>query len=119
MDGIRRVAVRILGAPFTRRARRDVGFCVIGALTGGAGFVVVVATLVVALVMCGSLVGAVIGLPLAVAAIGLARLQPAARSARPDSSTVRRPIGAGRGDGCRAGTREDIGFPFMCLEWSG
>jgi signal transduction histidine kinase len=74
MGGIRRVAVRILGAPFTRQARRDVGFCVIGALTGGAGFVVVVGTLVAALVMCGSIVGAVIGLPLAVAAIGLARL---------------------------------------------
>jgi signal transduction histidine kinase len=74
MDGIRRAAVRILGAPFTRRARRDVGFCVVGALTGAAGFVVVVATLVAALVLCASIAGAVIGLPLAVAAITLARL---------------------------------------------
>jgi signal transduction histidine kinase len=78
MDGIRRVAVRIIGAPFTRRARRDVGFCATGALAGGAGFVVVAAALVAALVLCGSIVGAVIGLPLAAAAIGLARLLGAA-----------------------------------------
>jgi signal transduction histidine kinase len=77
MDGIRRVAVMLLRetlrAPFTRRAWRDVRFCSIGAITGVAGFAVVAAVLVPALAISGSVVGAVIGLPLVVAAIGVAR----------------------------------------------
>jgi signal transduction histidine kinase len=73
MEQIRRVTVLLSRAPFTRQAWRDVRFCAIGAITGGAGFAVVAAMLVPALVISASMVGAVIGLPLAVAAIGIAR----------------------------------------------
>jgi signal transduction histidine kinase len=73
MDEIRRVTVLLLGAPFTRRAWRDVWFCATGAITGVAGFAVVVAVLVPALAMSGSIVGAVIGLPLIIAALGIVR----------------------------------------------
>jgi signal transduction histidine kinase len=74
MDGIRRVTVLLLGAPFTRRARRDLWFCATEAITGLAGFALVVAIGVPGLVISLSIVGAVIGLPLLAAAIGLARL---------------------------------------------
>jgi signal transduction histidine kinase len=73
MNGIGRVAVLLLRAPFTRRAWRDVWFCTAGAITGLAGFAVVVATLVPALALIATAVGAVIGLPLAGTAIGIAR----------------------------------------------
>jgi hypothetical protein len=73
MDGIRRAVLLLLRAPFTSRAWRDVRFCAAGAITGVAGFAVVAAVLVPALVLSGSIVGTVIGLPLAVAAIGIAR----------------------------------------------
>jgi signal transduction histidine kinase len=78
MEEIRRVAVMLpratFGAPFTRRAWRDVRFCATGAITGVTGFAVVAATLVPALATSASVAGAVIGLPLVVVAIGLARL---------------------------------------------
>ena len=73
MDGIWRVTVLLLRAPFTRQAWRDVWFCVAGAITGVAGFAVVAAALVPALAVSATVVGAVIGLPLAVAGIGVAR----------------------------------------------
>jgi signal transduction histidine kinase len=73
MNGIRRVTVLLLGAPYTRRARRDVWFCAVGAITGVTGFAVVAATLVLALAFSASVVGAVVGLLLAVAAVGIAR----------------------------------------------
>jgi signal transduction histidine kinase len=74
MDGIRRVTVTVLRAPFTRRARLDLGFCLGGAVAGVAGFVAVALVLVPALVVSGSVVGTVIGLIGVVAALGLARL---------------------------------------------
>jgi signal transduction histidine kinase len=67
------MTVTVLRAPFTRRAWRDVWFCVAGALTGVAGFAVVVAVLVAALAVSASIVGTVIGLPLVAAALGIAR----------------------------------------------
>ena len=73
MDGIRRVTVLLLRAPFTRRAWLDVRFCVTSAITGVAGFAAVMAIGVPALAASASIVGAVIGLPLAAAAIGVAR----------------------------------------------
>jgi hypothetical protein len=79
MNGIWRVTVRLLGAPFTRRAWLDERFCAFGAITGLAGFVVVAALLVAALALTASIAGAVIGLPLAVAAISVARWLGAAR----------------------------------------
>jgi len=74
MDGIWRVTATLLRAPFTRRARQDLGFCLIGAITGAAGFIVVTVVLVPALVISVSIVGTVVGLLLVVAAIGIARL---------------------------------------------
>jgi signal transduction histidine kinase len=73
MNEIRRVTVLLLGAPYTRRARRDVLFCAVGAITGVAGFALVALTLVLALAFSASVVGAVVGLLLAVAATGIAR----------------------------------------------
>jgi signal transduction histidine kinase len=73
MNGIWRVAVRLFRAPFTRRAWRDVRFCATGAITGLSGFAVVAAMLVPALALSASIAGAVIGLPLAAAAISVAR----------------------------------------------
>jgi len=74
MDGIWRVTTTLLREPFTRRARQDLAFCLIGAITGAAGFVVVTVMLVPALVISVSIVGTVVGLLLVVAAIGIARL---------------------------------------------
>jgi signal transduction histidine kinase len=73
MDGIWRVTVLALRAPFTRRAWQDVRFCVTGAITGVAGFAVMTAALAPAVALSATIAGAVIGLPLAVAALGLAR----------------------------------------------
>jgi signal transduction histidine kinase len=66
--------VTVLRAPFTRRAWRDVRFCVAGALAGVAGFVMVIAVLVLALAWSASIVGTVfVGLPLVGAALIVAR----------------------------------------------
>lgn len=73
MDGIWRVTVLLFRAPLTRRAWRDVRFCAAGAITGVAGFAVVAAVLIPALATSATVAGAVIGLPLAAAAIGIAR----------------------------------------------
>jgi signal transduction histidine kinase len=73
MNGIRRVTVLLLGAPFTRRARREVWFCAVGTIVGVAGFALVAVTLVLALAFSASVAGAVVGLLLAVAATNVAR----------------------------------------------
>ena len=73
MDDIRRVAVRALRAPFTRQALLDLRFCAIGAISGVAGFAVVAAVLVPGLAASASVAGALIGLPLVVAATRVAR----------------------------------------------
>jgi hypothetical protein len=49
MESIRRVAAAVVRAPFTRRARRELCYCVAGAIAGVAGFFLVVLTLVPAL----------------------------------------------------------------------
>jgi signal transduction histidine kinase len=74
MGATRRVTVLLLGAPFTRQARRDLRFCLIGAITGLTGFLVTAAVLLPALVISASIVGTLAGLALVVAAIGIARL---------------------------------------------
>ena len=88
MGQIRRATALLVIAPFTRQAWQDVVFCLSGALTGIAGFIVVAALLVPALVISGSVVGAVVGLPLAVAAIGLIRGSARCTAGR----TGRRPV---------------------------
>ena len=62
MESIRRVAGTVVGAPFTRRARRDVFYCVTGAITGVAGFILVTVMLVTALPISASVFGTVVGL---------------------------------------------------------
>jgi len=73
MKEIRWVAVPVLRAPFTRQALRDLWLCATGAITGVAGFALVAAVLATGLVVSASVVGTVIGLPLVVAATGIAR----------------------------------------------
>jgi signal transduction histidine kinase len=74
MDSIGRVTVALLRLPFTRRARRDLCFCLVGAITGVLGFVAAAALLLPAIVVSGSVVGTVIGLTGIIGAIALARL---------------------------------------------
>jgi signal transduction histidine kinase len=73
MDGIWRVTVTVLQAPFTRRAGRDLGFCALGAVTGLAGFAVLAGLLVFALAVSASIAGTVAGLLLVVLVIRIAR----------------------------------------------
>jgi signal transduction histidine kinase len=73
MGSLRRVTATVFRAPFTRRARQDLRFCLIGAVTGVAGFTALLAVLVPGLVISGTIAGTVVGLLLVVAAIGLAR----------------------------------------------
>jgi signal transduction histidine kinase len=63
----------VLRAPFTLGPWRDLWFCVVGALAGLAGFAVISAMLALALATCASIVGTVIGVPLLVAALVVAR----------------------------------------------
>ena len=74
MDTGWRVTVRVVGAPFTRQALRDLRFCLIGAVTGLIGFIVVSVVLLCGAAATASVVGAPVGLTLAVAAIAAARL---------------------------------------------
>ena len=73
MSEIWQVTALVLRAPFTRRARLDLRFCATGAMVGVAGFAVVAAVLMLGLAMTVSIVGAILGLPLIVAAFGIAR----------------------------------------------
>jgi signal transduction histidine kinase len=73
MESIRRVAGTVVGAPFTRRARRDVCYCVAGAIAGVAGFALVMLILVPAFFISASVLGTVVGLLMIVAVLALAR----------------------------------------------
>jgi signal transduction histidine kinase len=73
MESIRQVAGTVTGAPFTRRARRELCYCAAGAVTGVAGFFLVVFTLVPALAISASVVGTVAGLLMLVVVLFLAR----------------------------------------------
>ncbi|MGH3251687.1 MAG: sensor histidine kinase [Trebonia sp.] len=73
MEGIRRAAGAVVRAPFTRRALRELCYCVAGAVTGVAGFVLVLVTLVPALFISASVLGTVVGLLMIVAVLILAR----------------------------------------------
>ena len=78
MDGIGRVTVTILRAPFTRRALLDLRFCLLNAVTGALGFALVATVLVPSLLVSGSVIGTVVGLVGVVTAIRFARLLAAA-----------------------------------------
>ena len=73
METIRRVAGTVARAPFTRRARREVCYCVAGAIAGVAGFALVMIILVPALFISASVLGTVVGLLMVVAVLALAR----------------------------------------------
>jgi signal transduction histidine kinase len=73
MESIRRVAGTVVGAPFTRQARRDVFYCVAGAIAGVAGFALVMIILVPAFFISASVLGTVVGLLMIVAVLALAR----------------------------------------------
>jgi signal transduction histidine kinase len=77
MESIRRVSVTVAravaSAPFTRRARRELCYCVTGAITGVAGFILVTVMLVTALPISASVLGTVVGLLMLVAVLALAR----------------------------------------------
>jgi signal transduction histidine kinase len=73
MEGIRRVAVTVVRAPFTRRALRELGYCVAGAIAGVAGFALVMLILMPALFISASVLGTVVGLLMVVAVLALAR----------------------------------------------
>lgn len=73
MERIRRVAGTVIRAPFTRRARRELCYCVAGAIAGVAGFVLVMIILVPALFISASVLGTVVGLLMVVAVLALAR----------------------------------------------
>jgi signal transduction histidine kinase len=70
---LRRVAAMLAGAPFTRRAWREVAACATGAVGGLLGFALVGALLVPALLLTVSVVGTVPGLLLGILALRLAR----------------------------------------------
>jgi signal transduction histidine kinase len=74
METIWRVMVRLVSAPFTRQALGDLGFCVLGAWTGTIGFLLLAVVLLPGMVMIGTIIGAIVGLLLVIAAIGVARL---------------------------------------------
>ena len=73
MKRIRRVAGTVIRAPFTRRARRELCYCVAGAIAGVAGFVLVMLILVPALFISASVLGTVVGLLMVVAVLAMAR----------------------------------------------
>jgi signal transduction histidine kinase len=78
MNRIRRVTVTVVRAPFTRRAWLDVRFCLLNAVAGVLGFVLLVALLAPSMLVAGSVVGTVAGLAGLVTALRLARLLGAA-----------------------------------------
>jgi signal transduction histidine kinase len=75
-------AVRtLLGAPFTRRARRELLYAVAGVPLGVAGFALTVPFVGAGTILTISLAGTVLGLVLLMAGLGIARLVSAAQRA--------------------------------------
>ena len=70
---LRRVAGIVLGAPLTRRTRRELLYCLIGGLAGVAGFVVTVVLLMSGFTVSASIIGTVVGLLLLTVALRVSR----------------------------------------------
>lgn len=134
MGGSWRVAATVAGAPFTRRARRDLGFCVLGAVTGVAGFAVLAGLLVLALALSASIAGTVCGLLLVIAVISIARWLGALhrrvlRAATGERVAAPAPFRPGEGllgrldrrlrdrDGWRAVGYAGVKLPLAIAEW--
>jgi signal transduction histidine kinase len=73
METIRRVAGTVVRAPFTRRARRELLYCLAGAIVGVAGFLLIMGMLLPALLISASVLGTVVGLLMVVTLLALAR----------------------------------------------
>jgi signal transduction histidine kinase len=72
-DELRRLAGIILGAPLTRRARRDLLYCGVGGLAGYLGFVVMIVLLALGFTVSVSVLGTVVGLLLITLTLRLSR----------------------------------------------
>jgi signal transduction histidine kinase len=72
-DELRRVAGIIVGAPLTRRARRDLLYCGVSGLAGLLGFWVMVVLLAAGLTISVSVLGTVVGLLLITLTLRLSR----------------------------------------------
>ena len=70
---LRRVAGIVLGAPFTRRTRRELLYCLFGGLAGVAGFVVTVVLLTSGFTVSASVIGTVVGLLLITVGLRVSR----------------------------------------------
>ena len=70
---LRRVAGIVLGAPLTRRTRRELLYCLTGGLAGVAGFVVTVVLLMSGFTVSASIIGTVVGLLLLTVALRVSR----------------------------------------------
>jgi signal transduction histidine kinase len=72
-EEIRRVAGIVLGAPLTRRTRRELLYCGLGGLAGLAGFWLALVLLAVGFTVSASIIGTVIGLLLITVALRVSR----------------------------------------------
>src|SRR6266702_3963651 len=72
-EELRRVAGIVLGAPLTRRARRDLLYCVFATVTGIGGFWILVVLLLTGLTVSASVIGTVIGLLLITVTLRVSR----------------------------------------------
>jgi signal transduction histidine kinase len=70
---LRRVAGIVLGAPLTRRTRRELLYCIFGGLAGVGGFVVTVVLLTSGFTVSASVIGTVVGLLLITVGLRLSR----------------------------------------------
>ena len=69
----RRVAGIVLGAPLTRRTRRELLYCLFGGLAGVAGFVVTLVLLTSGFTVSASVIGTVVGLLLITVGLRVSR----------------------------------------------
>jgi signal transduction histidine kinase len=69
----RRMAGIVLGAPLTRRTRRELLYCLFGGLAGVAGFVVTVVLLTSGFTVSASVIGTVVGLLLITVGLRVSR----------------------------------------------
>ncbi len=70
---LRRVAGIVLGAPLSRRTRRELLYCIFGGLAGVAGFVVTLVLLTSGFTVSASVIGTVVGLLLITVGLRVSR----------------------------------------------
>src|SRR2546430_6428654 len=72
-EELRRVAGIVLGAPLSRRTRRELLYCIFGGLAGVAGFVVTLVLLTSGFTVSASVIGTVVGLLLITVGLRVSR----------------------------------------------